>query len=146
MLKEHGEKAVEAAMQKIGQLFAANIRQNDLAFRYEMTTIALILGETLEKEALMAVEKLRKLLAEVKLSDEILPFSAGLAEAVVKQQFDPVGHRHRGHQPRRHGAGDSRRPGHGQDRLPGAVNRRRREWRNPSAPPLRPMRLKSLTV
>ena len=90
MLKEHGEKAVEAAMQQIGQLFAANIRQNDLAFRYEKTTIALVLGETGEKEALMAVEKLRKLLAEVKLSDEIVPFSAGLAEAVVRQQFDPV--------------------------------------------------------
>jgi tetratricopeptide (TPR) repeat protein/GGDEF domain-containing protein len=90
MVKEHGEKAVEAAMQKIGQLFAANIRQNDLAFRYEMTTIALVLGETVEKEALMAVEKLRKLLAEVKLSEEILPFSAGMAEAVVRQQFDPV--------------------------------------------------------
>lgn len=90
MLKEHGEKAVEAAMQQIGQLFAANIRQNDLAFRYETTTIALVLGETAEKEALMAVEKLRKLLAEVKLSDEIIPFSAGLAEAVVRQQFDPV--------------------------------------------------------
>ncbi len=90
MLKEHGEKAVEAAMQQIGQLFAANIRQNDLAFRYEKTTIALVLGETGEKEAVMAVEKLRKLLAEVKLSDEILPFSAGLAEAVVRQQFDPV--------------------------------------------------------
>ena len=90
MVKEHGEKTVEAAMQKIGQIFAANIRQNDLAFRYEMTTIALVLGETGEKEALMAVEKLRKLLADVKLSDEILPFSAGLAEAVVRQQFDPV--------------------------------------------------------
>src|SRR4029077_20960938 len=90
MLKEHGEKAVEAAMQKIGQIFAANIRQNDLAFRYEMTTIALVLGETAEKEALMAVEKLRKLLADMKLSEEILPFSAGLAEAVIRQQFDPV--------------------------------------------------------
>ena len=90
MLKEHGEKAVEAVMQQIGQLFAANIRQNDLAFRYEKTTIALVLGETAEKEALLAVEKLRKLLAEVKLSDEIIPFSAGLAEAVVRQNFDPV--------------------------------------------------------
>jgi diguanylate cyclase (GGDEF)-like protein len=90
MLKEHGEKAVEAAMQQIGQLFAANIRQNDLAFRYEKTAIALVLGETGEKEALMAIEKLRKLLSEVKLSDEIVPFSAGLAEAVVRQQFDPV--------------------------------------------------------
>jgi GGDEF domain-containing protein len=90
MLKEHGEKAVEAAMQKIGQLFAANIRQNDLAFRYEKTTIALVLGETAEKEALLAIEKLRKLLTDVKLSEEIVPFSAGLAEAVVRQQFDPV--------------------------------------------------------
>ena len=90
MLKEHGEKAVEAAMQQIGQLFAANIRQNDLAFRYGKTTIALVLGETAEKEAILAIEKLRKLLAEIKLSDEILPFSAGLAEAVVRQQFDPV--------------------------------------------------------
>jgi tetratricopeptide (TPR) repeat protein len=90
MLKEHGEKAVEAAMQQIGQLFAANIRQNDLAFRYEKTTIALVLGETAEKEAVMAIEKLRKLLSDVKLSDEIVPFSAGLAEAVVRQQFDPV--------------------------------------------------------
>jgi len=55
-----------------------------------MTTIALVLGETAEKEGLLAVEKLRKLLADVKLSDEILPFSAGLAEAVIRQQFDPV--------------------------------------------------------
>ncbi|MGH9503128.1 MAG: tetratricopeptide repeat protein [Terriglobales bacterium] len=90
MIKEHGEQAVEAAMQQVGQLFAANIRQNDLAFRYAKTTIALVLGETAEKEAVMTVEKLRKLLAEVRLSGEILPFSAGLAEAVVRQQFDPV--------------------------------------------------------
>jgi diguanylate cyclase (GGDEF)-like protein len=90
MLKQHGEKAVETAMQQAGQLIAANVRQNDLAFRYEMTTIALVLGETAEKEALMAIEKLRKLIVEVKLSDESLPLNAGLAEAVVRQQFDAV--------------------------------------------------------
>lgn len=90
MVKEHGEKAVESYMQKIGQLFAANIRQNDLAFRYEITTIALVLGETQEKEGVMAVEKLRKLLGDIKVSEEVLPFSAGLAEAVVRPQFDPV--------------------------------------------------------
>ena len=92
MIKEYGEAAVEALMRQIGQLFAANIRQNDLAFRYESTTIALVLGETAEKEALMAVDKLRKLLAEVRPADrqEPLPFSAGVAEAVVRQQYDPV--------------------------------------------------------
>ena len=90
-VKEHGEKAVETAMQQIGQLFATNIRQNDLAFRYEMTTVALVLGETAEREALMAVEKLRKLVAEVKAPNgEPFRFNAGVAEAVVRQQFDPV--------------------------------------------------------
>jgi len=91
MVKEFGEKAVEAAMQQMGQLFAANIRQNDLAFRYDTTTIAMVLGETAEKEALMAIEKLRKVLGEVRLSEQgdPLPFGAGLAEAVVRQQFDP---------------------------------------------------------
>jgi len=92
MIKELGEKAVEAAMQRIGLSLASNIRQNDLAFRYEMTTVAIILGETPEKEAHMAVEKLRKLLGEMRLSEKGDPisFSAGLAEAVVRQQFDPV--------------------------------------------------------
>jgi diguanylate cyclase (GGDEF)-like protein len=92
MVKEFGEAAVEAAMREIGQLFAANIRQNDLAFRYEMTTIAIVLGETAEKESLMAVEKLRKVIATVKMpeKEDSIVFNAGLAEAVVRQQYDAV--------------------------------------------------------
>ena len=92
MVKEFGEAAVEAAMQQIGQLFSTNIRQNDLAFRYELTTVALVLGETGQKDATMAVEKLRKLLGDVRIagSGEPVGFNAGLAEAVVMQEFDPV--------------------------------------------------------
>jgi diguanylate cyclase (GGDEF)-like protein len=92
MLKEFGESVVETMMQQIGQLFAANIRQNDLAFRYETTTIALTLGETAEKEGIMAVEKLQRLVAQVKLPEKHGPirFNAGLAEAVVRAEFDPV--------------------------------------------------------
>src|SRR5438309_1074313 len=90
LVRENGEKAVENAMQQIGQIIAANIRQNDLAFSYEMTTVAIVLGETAEKDALMAVEKLRKLVGEVCISDKPLASSAGVAEAVVRQQFDPV--------------------------------------------------------
>jgi diguanylate cyclase (GGDEF)-like protein len=92
MLKEFGESAVETLMQQIGQLFATNIRQNDLAFRYENTTIAIVLGETAEKEALLAIEKLKKLLASVTLPSRETPvsFHIGIAEAVVRQQYDPV--------------------------------------------------------
>jgi diguanylate cyclase (GGDEF)-like protein len=97
LIKEYGEAAVEGAMEKIGQQFAANIRTNDLAFRYDTTTIAIILGETAEKEAMMAIEKLRKIIAGVRLPAKdgaekglAMEFSAGLAEAVVKDSYDPV--------------------------------------------------------
>jgi len=90
LVKEHGEKAVEAAMQQIGQIIAANIRQNDLAFNYEMTTIAIVLGETADQEASMAIEKVRKLVGDVRISEMPLAFSAGVAEAVVRQEFDAV--------------------------------------------------------
>ena len=97
LIKEYGEAAVEGAMERIGQQFAANIRTNDLAFRYDTTTIAIILGETAEKEAMMAIEKLRKIIAGVRLPAKdgaekgfAMEFSAGLAEAVVKESYDPV--------------------------------------------------------
>jgi diguanylate cyclase (GGDEF)-like protein len=92
LIKEHGEQAVAAVMEQIGQLFSANIRTNDLAFRYEATTVALVLGDTGEKEALLAVEKLRRLLAEVRFpgKDQGVEFCAGLAQAVMRQHFDPV--------------------------------------------------------
>jgi len=92
MIKEFGEPAVEAAMEQVGQLFTANIRSNDLAFRYDTTTVAIILGDTAEKEALLAVEKLRRLIADVRMpgKDQPLPFNAGLAEAVMRTAYDPV--------------------------------------------------------
>ncbi len=92
LIKEFGEPAVEATMEQVGQLFTANIRSNDLAFRYDTTTVAIILGDTAEKESLLAVEKLRKLVADVKMpgKDQPLPFSAGLAEAVMRSSYDPV--------------------------------------------------------
>src|SRR5580700_6191039 len=96
LIKEYGEAAVEGAMEKIGQQFGANLRTNDLAFRYDTTTIAIILGETAEKEAMMAIEKLRKIIAGVRLPAKdgaekglAMEFSAGLAEAVVKESYDP---------------------------------------------------------
>src|SRR4029077_8842339 len=96
MIKEYGEAEVQAVMEKAGRLCAANIRSNDLAFRYDTTTIAILLGETAEKEAMLAVEKLRKIIAEVRVGakDEVkghpAQFSAGLAEAVIRTEYDPI--------------------------------------------------------
>jgi diguanylate cyclase (GGDEF)-like protein len=97
MLKEYGEAGVQAMMERAGQLAAANIRSNDLAFRYDTTTIAILLGETAEKEGMLAIEKLRKIISEVRLPSKeqkdqgaSAQFSAGLAEAVIRTEYDPV--------------------------------------------------------
>jgi diguanylate cyclase (GGDEF)-like protein len=89
--KEQGEGAFESTMQRLGQLVAGNIRQNDLAFRYTASSIAIVLGETSEKEALMVVEKMRRLITAA-LGEKQLAASlnAGVAEAVIRLEFDPV--------------------------------------------------------
>jgi diguanylate cyclase (GGDEF)-like protein len=90
-IKEQGEAAADTAMQRMGQLVAANIRQNDLAFRYASDAIAIVLGETAEKEALLVVEKMRRLISTA-LDDKqaAASLNAGVAEAVLRQQFDAV--------------------------------------------------------
>lgn len=96
MIREYGEAEVMAVMQRVGQMFAANIRSNDLAFRYDTTTIAILLGETAEREAMLAVEKLRKIIAGVRFPGKDgtegaqALFSAGLAEAVIRTEYDPI--------------------------------------------------------
>jgi len=92
MVKELGEAAVENLMQQIGQSLASHIRQNDVAIRYDLTTIALVLADTTEKNAFLVVDKMRKVLAPVKIpgTERTPPISAGIAEAVLQERFDAV--------------------------------------------------------
>lgn len=92
MVKELGEAAVESMMQQIGQILTSHTRANDVAIRYELTTVALVLADTDEKNAFFVVTKLRKALAAVKVTgrDEIPPATVGIAEAVMKAGYDPV--------------------------------------------------------
>jgi len=92
VVKEIGEAQVESMMQQIGQALASHIRQNDVAVRYDLTTIALVLSDTTEKNAFLVVDKMRKVLAPVKIpgSERTPPISVGIAEAVLQDRFDAV--------------------------------------------------------
>ncbi len=92
LIKQFGQDAMEAMMQQIGRILAGHVRQNDFAFRYETATAALILGNTGEVNALQAVEKFRSLLTGVHWPNQTQPvqFATGVAEAVIRPQFDPV--------------------------------------------------------
>lgn len=92
LVKEYGEDAVEAAMQQLARICTAHIRQNDLAIRYDATTVALVLGAVGEKGAVSAVNHLRSLVAEVRMPgrEEPIAFACGVAEAALRQEFDPA--------------------------------------------------------
>ncbi|HZD96174.1 MAG TPA: diguanylate cyclase, partial [Candidatus Sulfotelmatobacter sp.] len=92
MAKEIGEAQVESMMQQVGQALASHIRQNDVAIRYDLTTIALVLSDTTEKNAFLVVDKMRKVLALVKIpsTERTPPISVGIAEAVLQERFDAV--------------------------------------------------------
>ena len=92
LVKEIGEAQVETMMQQVGQSLASHIRQNDVAVRYDLTTIALVLSDTIEKNAFLVVEKMRKVMAAIKIpgTDRAPAMSAGIAEAVMQERFDAV--------------------------------------------------------
>src|SRR5438270_491242 len=92
LVKEIGEPGVESMMQQIGQICCSHIRQNDVAVRYDLTTIALVLADTNDKNAFFVVDKLRKVLATVKVpgTDRAVNCTVGIAEAVMQVRFDPV--------------------------------------------------------
>ena len=92
MVKEIGEAQVDNMMQQIGQSLCSHIRQNDVAVRYDLTSIVLLLADTVEKNAFLVVDKMRKVLAPVKMPgvDRNPPMTAGIAEAVLQEKFETV--------------------------------------------------------
>jgi diguanylate cyclase (GGDEF)-like protein len=92
LVKEFGEPAVENMMQQIGQTICSHIRQNDVAVRYDLTSIALLLSDTSDKNAFLVVEKMKKALTPNKIpgTDRNPPITVGIAEAVLFPHFDPV--------------------------------------------------------
>ncbi|HEV3036731.1 MAG TPA: tetratricopeptide repeat protein [Candidatus Angelobacter sp.] len=92
LTKEIGEANVESMMQQVAQTICSHIRQNDVALRYDLTTIALVLSDTNEKNAFLVVDKMRKVLVSTKIptTDRQPSMSVGIAEAVLQPQFDAV--------------------------------------------------------
>ena len=93
LAREIGETAIERMMQELGQSVCAHIRQADVAVRYELTTIALVLSDTGEKSSLFVVEKMRNILTTFTIpgtGGRRVPFTVGIAEAAINQRFDAV--------------------------------------------------------
>ncbi len=92
LVKELGEPGVESMMQQIGQTVCAQIRQNDVAVRYDLASIALILPDTTDKNSFFVVDKMRKALTSYRVAGTEYPvqITVGIAEAVMQQHFEAI--------------------------------------------------------
>lgn len=85
-----GSAGLEAMMRHTAQLITSNVRQNDIAVRYDSTTIAVILADTPEASAVQAAEKLRRVAAVAALPGQSSSkISIGVAQALTNKTFDP---------------------------------------------------------
>jgi GGDEF domain-containing protein len=92
LVKEIGEAALEEMMQSVGQAVCTHIRQNDVAIRYDRTSIALLLADTNEKSAFFVVDKMRKVLGDARVpgTDRAVQMTAGISEALIQAKYDAV--------------------------------------------------------
>ena len=92
LVKEIGEASVENMMQQMGQSICSHIRQNDVAVRYDLTSIALLLSDTGEKNAFLVVDKMRRIMGSNRIpgTDRLVPMTVGIAEAVLQPHYDAV--------------------------------------------------------
>lgn len=92
LVREIGEQGIERMMQEAGQVICSHVRQNDVAIRYDLTEIVLVLADTTERNAMLALEKLRKVLKQVNIPvrEQPVTVTGGIAEALLVAEFDPV--------------------------------------------------------
>jgi len=90
--REGGESGLENLMQNLGQSITANIRQTDIAIRYDRTTIALILGDTKDANSSFVIDKFRKVISAVQVpgTENQISMAVGIAGAVIQKEYDPV--------------------------------------------------------
>jgi diguanylate cyclase (GGDEF)-like protein len=92
LMREVGEAAVHLMLQQIGQVVSTHVRQNDMAVRYDLSTVALILVDTDTRSALPIAEKIRGLISGLRVpGTNVTPtLTVGIAEAVMQANFDPI--------------------------------------------------------
>jgi len=92
LLGKVGDAAMRRFMQQAAEAVISHVRQTDLTFRYNATSLAALMGDTTADKVKPAVEKLRAALAKLELpgSQDSISFSAGISEATIRPDYDPT--------------------------------------------------------
>ena len=83
---------MEKVIEQAAEILLDQIRQNDMAFRYSGTSLAVMLGDTTMAKCRSTLDKIRRRLCTVKMAGQngTLTFCAGACEAVVRPEHESV--------------------------------------------------------
>lgn len=91
LVKTLGDSVVQKYFQQISKILQSNLRQNDIAVRYNPFSIAVVFPDTALPQAGLAVEKLRRAIAQVKLDGKNPPnFCSAVCDVQLGSVFDAV--------------------------------------------------------
>jgi tetratricopeptide (TPR) repeat protein/GGDEF domain-containing protein len=91
LVKAQGDAAVQKYFQQVSKALQSNLRQNDMAVRYNPWAIAVVFPDTALPQAGLAVEKLRRVIAQVKLDGKNPPnFCSAVCDVPLGPVFDAV--------------------------------------------------------
>ncbi len=91
LLKTLGDGGLQRYLQQVAKALQSNLRQNDIAVRYSPVSIAVVLPDTAVPQGGLALEKLRRVLAQVKLDGAGSPnFCCAVCDVPLGPRFDAV--------------------------------------------------------
>jgi diguanylate cyclase (GGDEF)-like protein len=91
LVKTLGDAGMQRYMKQVAKTIQSGLRQNDISIRYSPATIAVLFPDTALVQGGLAVEKLRRMLSQVRLDGGKTPaFCAAVCEVPLGPQFDAV--------------------------------------------------------
>jgi len=91
LMKTLGDAGVQRYLTQVSKSATASLRQNDIAIRYSPLALALVLPDTALPQAGLAVEKVRRVISQVKLDGATAPnFCAVVCDVPLGRDFDAV--------------------------------------------------------
>lgn len=91
LIKNLGDAGMQRYFQQVAKALQSNLRQNDIAIRYNPCAIAIAFPDTPLPQGGLAVEKLRRVIAQVKSDSGTAPtFCAAVCDVQLGPQFDTI--------------------------------------------------------
>jgi len=91
LMKALGDAGVQRYLHRVSKSVTASLRQNDIAIRYSPLALALLFPDTALPKAGLAVEKVRRVIAQVQVDGPTAPsFCAAVCDVPLGPDFDVV--------------------------------------------------------